>query len=126
MRESSHPPLIAKIAMKGKHEDLLREASIYNDLEQLQGMVIPRCFGYFDVEAREGEDCIPWQAWQASMDRKCSDPQVFDSTREVQEGHEATASAGDKKSGIYRFSVLLLERLGDKLPVGARLPDGAR
>lgn len=41
------PPLVAKVTL-GKHLlELTSEASVYHELEELQGICIPRCYGFF-------------------------------------------------------------------------------
>lgn len=41
------PPLVAKLAFATRAMDVAREAWFYNELESLQGSVIPRCYGLF-------------------------------------------------------------------------------
>ena len=55
LQKSSHevrslhiPPLVAKVSRAGKHQDISHEAYCYGILEPLQGVAVPRCYGYFE------------------------------------------------------------------------------
>ncbi|KAF4612894.1 hypothetical protein D9613_011116 [Agrocybe pediades] len=44
------PSLVIKVADQDRVDDLANEASVYDEMESLQGVVIPRCYGWFEVE----------------------------------------------------------------------------
>ncbi|KAI0314184.1 hypothetical protein OF83DRAFT_469856 [Amylostereum chailletii] len=56
IRNSPHPvripPLVVKIAFTNRVEMLAREAWFYDEMESLQGSVIPRCYGWFEMDLR--------------------------------------------------------------------------
>jgi hypothetical protein len=47
----SLPPIVVKVCYGERGRQLLLEASAYDEMECIQGVVVPRCFGYFEVEA---------------------------------------------------------------------------
>jgi hypothetical protein len=80
------PELVIKIAAGADHEAALRhEAAMYDEMESLHGISIPRAYGLFSAD-------IP---------------------------------AGTVVPGVTsgRISILLLERQGDLLPLGDKLPE---
>ena len=79
------PELVVKIAEPGHEENLKKEAAMYDELESLQGVSIPRAYGLFSVD----------------LDPKVKIPSLSPDTR--------------------RLSILLLERMGDSLPLGGQL-----
>lgn len=42
------PELVIKVADPDRLEDLAHEASMYDEMESLQGVAIPRCYGWFE------------------------------------------------------------------------------
>ncbi|KZV85873.1 hypothetical protein EXIGLDRAFT_775141 [Exidia glandulosa HHB12029] len=45
------PPLVVKVVRPGRCMSLAREAWFYDHLECLQGVVLPRCYGWFELES---------------------------------------------------------------------------
>ncbi|KAJ3558712.1 hypothetical protein NM688_g756 [Phlebia brevispora] len=102
------PPLVAKISRQKHCEDLENEVYYYDELESLQGVVVPRCYGLFQTRVRHGLSVIPPNS---------------DELEDTQKGIVSVDSAAPKAiAGIV--SVMLLERLGGPLPVGKPLPEG--
>jgi len=89
------PSLVIKVADQAHIEDLATEASMYEEMENLQGVAIPRYYGWFEAELEP--------AW--TVDSRSGENEAPTSTH----------------SG--RLSLLLLERMGPLLPIGERLPD---
>ncbi|EPQ52947.1 hypothetical protein GLOTRDRAFT_139931 [Gloeophyllum trabeum ATCC 11539] len=83
------PPLVVKVANRDFCDDLSKEAWLYEEMESLQGVAVPRYYGYFLAE-------LPPHAKVASWNRI------------------ATTK--------FPISILLLERLGGKLPLGRPIP----
>ncbi|KAJ3558714.1 hypothetical protein NM688_g754 [Phlebia brevispora] len=114
-----HPPLVAKISRHKHCEDLEHEVYYYEELESLQGVVLPRCYGLFQTRIRHGLSVIP-------PDSDSEEPAGKGSCNlEDTDGEfvPAVAEPAPKTiSGIV--SVILLERLGGHLPVGKPLPAG--
>jgi hypothetical protein len=52
------PPLVVKVSIGERARMLLREASVYDEMECLQGVVVPRCFGYFEAEI-DSREAVP-------------------------------------------------------------------
>ncbi|KAH8110962.1 hypothetical protein DFH11DRAFT_729715 [Phellopilus nigrolimitatus] len=52
---SRPPPLCVKIAGPGMSYRLSKEAWCYEELEKLQGVAIPRCYGWFEAKLGEGQ-----------------------------------------------------------------------
>lgn len=88
------PELVLKVADAAHLEDLANEASMYDEMESLQGVAIPRCYGWFEGTVQ------PFQ-------------------RLITDDPEAPVPAHRSR----RVSALLLEKMGGMLPVGERLPD---
>lgn len=55
------PPLVIKIAARTKNKNLAREAWFYDEMQSLQGVVIPRCYGWFEAPLPEGTTFTPWE-----------------------------------------------------------------
>ena len=89
------PSLVIKVADQARIEDLAIEASMYEEMETLQGVAIPRYYGWFEAQ--------------------------LDPTWTVDMTPGETETPTSISSG--RLSLLLLERMGPLLPIGERLPD---
>ena len=95
----SVPPLVMKVAKYSKGRNVSEEAGMYQDLECLQGSVIPRCYGYFfTIIDRTQLSILPWDG------ANCRYPRVIDRY--------------DPPHPAAPLSIMLLERLGDPIPTG--------
>ena len=93
------PPLVMKVAKYSKGRNVSEEAGMYQDLECLQGSVIPRCYGYFfTIIDRTQLSILPWDG------ANCRYPRVIDRY--------------DPPHPAAPLSIMLLERLGDPIPTG--------
>lgn len=101
----SIPPLVAKISRPGRNEDLEHEVYNYDELESLQGIVVPRCYGLFSGTVPKGSSLIP------EVDDEITDSKPFDQN-----------GSREPKRITGAISILLVERLGEHLPVGEPLP----
>ncbi|KAI0322302.1 hypothetical protein OF83DRAFT_1049573, partial [Amylostereum chailletii] len=63
------PPLAMKIGGRLMRGFIAREACIYDDIERLQGSVVPRCYGYFTADIPSGTRFI-WETPSASASDK--------------------------------------------------------
>lgn len=52
------PPMAIKLGLQYQRMMVMREAWFYDDLVELQGSVIPRCYGYFEAEVPDGEQFL--------------------------------------------------------------------
>lgn len=108
---SAVPPLVVKVARRECRKQLAHEAWIYEEMESLQGVCIPRCYGLFDAVIHLSKPCRPWvEAW---MEEKKSD----DSDDEY---------LFDDVPNLAAVSLLLMERLGGFLPIGKPLHKSVR
>lgn len=88
------PELVIKVA-DAEHEDSLKhEAAIYNEMEPLQGVSIPRAYGFFTAEL-DPDTIVP----------------------------SLSSDVSPTTATPRRLSILLLERLGEMLPLGQKLPE---
>lgn len=55
------PELVVKVAHPNRRDLLAKEASFYDEMENIQGIVVPRCYGFFETEL----DCS-WTFVEAS------------------------------------------------------------
>jgi len=95
------PPLVVKIARRDRCTYIAREAWFYDEMESLQGVCIPRCYGWFDAVIPDGDQVDVWGG------------QTF-------KGDSMVWPAGllrDLSHARNRVSLLLLERLGEELPL---------
>jgi hypothetical protein len=89
------PSLVIKVADQAHIEDLATEASMYEEMESLHGLAIPRYYGWFEAELEP--------TWTVDLS-----------------SGETETPASPRSS---RLSLLLLERMGPLLPIGERIPD---
>ncbi|GJJ15371.1 hypothetical protein Clacol_009647 [Clathrus columnatus] len=92
------PPLIIKVSQHKWSENMEKEAWFYKELEQLQEIAIPRCYGFFQVHIEEGSEVLTWKV---------------DSTAEYN-GRNQTP---EHPSNPTLLSILLLECLGERMPL---------
>ncbi|KAF5313524.1 hypothetical protein D9611_008523 [Ephemerocybe angulata] len=85
------PELVVKVAGAEHAEALAHEAAMYNEMESLQGISIPRAYGLFT----------------ADLDKDTLIPSL----------------SGEGSLAPRRISLLLLERLGETLPLGDAIPE---
>ncbi|KAI0060195.1 hypothetical protein BV25DRAFT_1993016 [Artomyces pyxidatus] len=111
------PRLVVKIARSNRLVALAREAWFYDDMECLQGSSIARCYGWFEVDLSSGQSVPAWSEHPAE------DPDEHDYAIDHDEVIHPDQIKRTKRRDV--LSVLLLERLGDKLPPGPH-PDSVR
>ncbi|OBZ65080.1 hypothetical protein A0H81_14936 [Grifola frondosa] len=118
------PPLAVKIARFGYKRELLLEASVYKELEHLQGVSIPRFYGLFEGELEEG-----WERMRRSSDlpREFHDLPAEQYEKLWGEKFELATQelrfnrTHNGPGGSNTVMLLLLERLGGRLPLGVDL-----
>ncbi|EIN08050.1 hypothetical protein PUNSTDRAFT_135564 [Punctularia strigosozonata HHB-11173 SS5] len=107
------PPLVVKVAGRRYSDSLNRETWFYDEMETLQGSVIPRCFGLFEAPIDDGSVILPWIAH--GVDRGRSDKR---------RGSVDIYGTNPSVPSPPRVSILLLEELGgEHLPLGGELTD---
>ena len=114
------PPLVAKIATTPKaSENLAKEAGMYGHIEALQGVLAPRCYGFFSAVREHG-------AWHVKLVRTTRDTSSTESSSE--ESYRAPKEYIPKdwtssSREVDRIDVLLLEKMGDHLPTKQTVSD---
>ncbi|GJJ09987.1 hypothetical protein Clacol_004213 [Clathrus columnatus] len=103
--ETDLPPLVVKISRYKSSESIEKEAWCYEELEQVQGIAVPRCYGLFQVRVEEDMEVLTW------TDPRYVKRQKFDPWgRPIEETGDPTL-----------LSILVLERLGERMAL--RQPD---
>ncbi|GJJ09986.1 hypothetical protein Clacol_004212 [Clathrus columnatus] len=98
------PPLVVKISRR-KHS-MEKEAWFYEELEQLQGIAVPLCYGFFQTRVEEGVEVSTWND-KNHVEQEEVDEWGFPVIKK--EPEDPTL-----------LSILLLERLGWNIPLGYR------
>lgn len=94
------PKLVLKIAHRKRSVNLAQEAWFYEELEQLQGIAVPRCYGFFQAQLEDGYKVSTWSPYDDDLDTK-------------------KKNKGKGPPGGERLlSILVLEKLGSRMPVG--------
>ncbi|KII85629.1 hypothetical protein PLICRDRAFT_178674 [Plicaturopsis crispa FD-325 SS-3] len=92
-----------------RSQGLEQEAWFYGEMECLQGAAIARCYGFFQVELSDSVNIGLWDGDKGDVD---------------DEGFTEADKQRDERPRV--FSLLLLERLGDRIPFYQPTPQGAR
>ncbi|CAL1706325.1 unnamed protein product [Somion occarium] len=139
------PPLVVKISRRHDAKRLAREAYYYEEMECLQGCAIPRYYGLYQTVIQPSMDFLPWV--HDKVNRRpgchgdCSDKDDSDTDSESSEcdddGDKDTEDEDSEDSEVYSsdeeepptptlVSILILERIGGRLPLGKSLPPGIK
>jgi hypothetical protein len=141
--QTSLPPLVVKVASRRRSENLAREAWFYEEMENIQGASIARCYGFFTAEIDPNNEVLGWAESDARYDPDEEDEPLDEDDDPSDEAdylpedkHEGTTkedpvilsnhtvppptSDGNERTFI---SVLVLERLGDMMPMLVSLKD---
>ncbi|KAI0314532.1 hypothetical protein OF83DRAFT_1174655 [Amylostereum chailletii] len=118
------PPLVVKVAFKHRVASLAREAWFYDELESLQGPVVPRCYGWFEMDLRTSPKEAPYTVigWPKST-MFGTDPCI---ERELSHERVPHAMLVERDSRRDILSILVLEKLGNTLrwKQSGKLPKG--
>ena len=122
------PPLVAKIARPHRVSWAAREAWFYDEMECLQGSVVPYCFGYFERDMgydmnTEGGSQHYVKAFQnyPPKGRTGSDEEVL---HMLSDGTHPMLEDRVRRRDILAITVM--ERLGDMLPWGVKVDDSTK
>lgn len=107
-----YPLLAVKIARRCRRGHIAREAWFYDELHELQGSVIPRCYGWFEAPATT-TFAGNWYAPDSDDDASRGEPSYY-----PEPWTESLKALAGEKGYI---SVLVLERLGSRIPMGIPL-----
>lgn len=114
------PPVILKFARPNRCADLNREAWFYEEMECLQGVALARCYGLYEADVPSSSQCsirLPPNGWTV-LDEEESPDKYVDA-----EQHPRLIELRERRD---RLSVLVLERLGDGIPVGKPISSEVR
>ncbi|TFY78842.1 hypothetical protein EWM64_g5171 [Hericium alpestre] len=110
------PPLVLKMARRWQGNKVMKEAWVYDEMESIQGIAIPRCYGLFQVDLG---GYIEPRPWTKEFDGKDPDDEAADDVGFTLSRGEFNKLPPILKEFIHhpdRLCVLVLERLGDELP----------
>ena len=120
------PSLVVKIARCTKNKRIAREAWFYDEMQTLQGVVVPRCYGCFEAKIPDNCSFIPWTEDGLSSDTQqitVPDEEFF-STRQLGAFNENAHDLLTRLEDSRTITLLVLEKLGEPfLPVGVPIPD---
>ncbi|KAF8520642.1 hypothetical protein BU17DRAFT_46477 [Hysterangium stoloniferum] len=112
-RDGPHiPPLVIKVSNRYRSPKLAREAWFYEEMEHLQGVCIARCYGFFQEDTPDSASnkvIDTFEDWEDRMKEElsCYTPDPAAHLTFVRKHH--------------LISVLVLERLGEHIPIGIPL-----
>lgn len=116
------PPLVAKFGAKGFNKYLLREAWFYDEMQTLQGEVIPWCFGFYRAMLPKGMSLIPWLTDKHHRRKQSeeSEEQTFEWIGKFKSEYlDLVQSFAEDPE--HCVTVLILERVGRPyLPLGGK------
>ncbi|KZV88095.1 hypothetical protein EXIGLDRAFT_839520 [Exidia glandulosa HHB12029] len=64
--EHAFPPLVVKVVRRERCQSGAREAWFYDHLECLQGVVLPRCYGWFELQLTPEWEVPAWSTFPTS------------------------------------------------------------
>lgn len=121
----SHPPLVAKIALPNFNKALWHEMSMYTEMESIQGIAVPRCYGLFEGIVRDSmASILPRE--ESHGGNKQSQNDDDEDLGDQQEPLLPPRTQHRPTSITGRVTILLLEQLGAHLPVGEIIPPDVR
>lgn len=116
------PPLVAKVARRGRRGHLAREAWFYDELAVLQGVSIARCYGWFEAGVSNEGAILPWVV--QSKNGPEMDSMSPPARAELKSWGRDLYSLGTTTNVV---SILLLERLSDeRMPSKVKLDETFR
>ena len=98
------PPLVLKAGCFKRRAEIAREAWFYDEMECLQGVVVPRCYGWFETELTERQSFGSWY----TAGRGSEDSETENSNPEWR--FETSPRLSEMSRSRNFVSVLLLER----------------
>ncbi|KZV85877.1 hypothetical protein EXIGLDRAFT_725449 [Exidia glandulosa HHB12029] len=117
--EHAFPPLVVKVVRQERCQSGAREAWFYDHLECLQGVVVPRCYGWFELRLTPEWEVPAWSAYPTSNSRTDANegPAEFMSyhpsdLREKNIGPSPFMT--ELAAARDRLFILVLERVGDR------------
>ena len=108
LRDMVMPNLVVKISRRDKAKGVEREGYYYQEMEALQGSIVPRYYGLYTTEISPDCGFKPWSRdpiRRAPRSRKTDDKS--DVTQQDQESKKGASS--------WTLNILVLERVGEYL-----------
>ncbi|KAK7692417.1 hypothetical protein QCA50_004042 [Cerrena zonata] len=106
LRDMAIPPLVVKVSRRYKADNLAREAYYYEEMERLQGSIVPRYYGLYEAEISPECDFTPWSKDKLRCDHGCHHPR--DDPSNTQRNPKCCPSPS-------ALNVLIMERMGGQL-----------
>lgn len=113
------PQIVLKVAWASRCGDINREGWFYDEMECLQGVALARCYGLFEADIPGGCTVSLPDGSNFQNDAPTSHNMIIDEDRV----HPKFLELRDKRN---RLSILVLERLGGRLPLGEVLTQELR
>ncbi|KAF8520619.1 hypothetical protein BU17DRAFT_88819 [Hysterangium stoloniferum] len=116
------PDLVIKVARRYQSNNLCREAWFYEEMEHLQGIIVARCYGIFQVVLDERGD---YQTSAMYAKEEAQEQNTAFKRLEYSESihpHARTPHYISQNEHHYLLSVLVLEKLGERIPKCVPLP----
>lgn len=127
LRDMTMPPLVVKVSRPSKANSVAREAYYYEEMECLQGCVIPRYYGLYETAIPAACDFEPWSKNKAYCNQDTCRPHEILAT--PSEGTQVL-SQPDRRSKMpcssSRLNILILERVGGNLSLARDRSDDLR
>lgn len=117
------PPLVVKISRPGRQIKVDHDAYYYEEMECLQGSVIPRCYGLFKGEIPVGYSLHRDLASSQTEKSLSGDSASPDDAVRRRNPDAADPRACSQPDSTVPVSILVMEKLGDRLPVGTELEE---
>lgn len=119
------PPLVAKVSRPYRVSWVAREAWFYDEMECLQGSVVPRHFGYFERDMGVALDRMPGHGpYIKAFQDHPPDEDASDDGEDLRDLHEPLHEMlAERLARRDILSITILERLGDMLPLGQHVDD---
>lgn len=103
------PPLIIKVSRRGFQEELRLESRAYKEMESIQGVAVPRCYGLFQATLSSSSPLFKTRYLNKAYDHDEHDHELLPGSPALTKRHL------DASGNLVH--ILVLERLGPTLPM---------
>ncbi|KAI0030983.1 hypothetical protein K488DRAFT_71785, partial [Vararia minispora EC-137] len=116
----SLPPLVVKVARRDRVGSLAREAWFYDEMECIQGSVIPRCYGWFELVLGDGDRVPVLEHFVKDKGWTKDESEYLDVNSRSLNGQPLHPMLQERAESQNIISVLVLEQVGDRLTPGRK------
>ncbi|KAI0028009.1 hypothetical protein K488DRAFT_90186 [Vararia minispora EC-137] len=109
------PPLVVKIARRDRVASLAREAWFYDEMEHIQGAVIPRCYGWFEFVLGDGDRVPVLEHFVKDKGWTKDESEYLDVNSRSLNGQPLHPVLQKRAESRNVISVLVLEQVGGRL-----------